>query len=112
MTSNVSDICNETNEHSVSEEHSYDIAIVKDNTSPENGTVSECEQQFNDAVFKMPKKAKTQFKTASEKVAEPMMEFLKSRTKPVSVEDSSELLFFKSLIPDYKKIQWSKPTSV
>lgn len=31
-----------------------------------------------------------------------MIEFLKSRTnKPTHVEDHSELLFFKSLIPDY-----------
>lgn len=34
-----------------------------------------------------------------------MIEFLKSRTsKPTHVEDPSELLFFKSLIPDYNKL--------
>jgi len=34
-----------------------------------------------------------------------MIEFLKSRTrKPAPVEEPPELLFFKSLIPDYKKL--------
>lgn len=43
--------------------------------------------------------------TASDKVAEPMIEFLKSRTrKPAPVEEPPELLFLKSLIPDYEKL--------
>ena len=105
MTSNVSDNCSESDERSESEEYSFDTSLVEDNTStPEDGTVSDCEPQLNEAVFKRPKKPKTQFKTASEQVAEPMIEFLKSRTKQISTEDSSELLFFKSLIPDYKKL--------
>jgi len=110
MTSNVSDNCNdncndnynERDERVDSEEYSFDTSIIEDNTSPEDGTASECEQ--NETVFKRPKKPKTQFKTASEQVAEPMIEFLKSRTKQVNTEDSSEILFFKSLIPDYKKL--------
>jgi len=93
MTSNVSNNCNESDECSESKEYSFD-----------DGTVSDCEQQLNETVFKRPKKAKTQFKTASEQVVESMIEFLKSRTKQVSTDDSSELLFFKSLIPDYKKL--------
>lgn len=106
MTSNVNDNCNEHDERYESEEYLYDAAIVEGNTSQEDGTVStECEQPLNEAVFKTPKKSKTQFKTASEKVGEPMIKFLKSRTnKPASIEDSSEILFFKSLIPDYKKL--------
>lgn len=103
MISNVSDNCNEHNERSESEEYSFDTSIVEDNISPEDGTTSECE--LNETVFKRPKKPKTQFKTASEQVAEPMIEFLKSRTKQANTsEDSSEILFFKSLIPDYKKL--------
>jgi len=100
MISNVSDICNELNERSESEEYSFDTSTVEDNISPEDGTASECE--LNETVFKKPK---TQLKTASEQVAEPMIEFLKSRTKQANTsEDLSEILFFKSLIPDYKKL--------
>lgn len=107
MTSNVNDNCSEPDERCESKECLYDAAIVEGNTLPEDDTVfTECEQplKLDEAIFKKPKKIKTQFKTASEKVAEPMIEFLKSRTKSASVEDSSELLFFKSLIPDYKKL--------
>ncbi|XP_060866685.1 transcription factor Adf-1-like [Metopolophium dirhodum] len=103
MISNVSDTCNEHNERSESEEYSFDTSTVEDNISPEDGTASE--RELNETVFKRPKKSKTQLKTASEQVAEPMIEFLKSRTKQANTsEDSSEILFFKSLIPDYKKL--------
>jgi len=66
MTSNVSDNCNDSDERSESEEYSFDTSLIEDNTStPEYGTISD-EQQLNEAVFKRPKKPKTQFKTASE----------------------------------------------
>jgi hypothetical protein len=74
MTSNISVNCNESDERSESEDCSFDTSIVEDNTSPEDGTASECEQQ-NETVFKRPKKPKNQFKTASEQVAEPMIVF-------------------------------------
>jgi len=95
MTSNVSDNCNKHDERSESEEYSFDASKVEENTSLEDGTVSEC--KLNETVIKKSKKPKTQFKTASEQVAELMIEFLKSRTKQVITEDSSEILFFKSL---------------
>jgi len=79
MTSNVRDNCNEHDERSESEEYSFDASIVEENTSPEDSTVLVCEP--NETVFKKPKNPKSQFKTASEQVAEPMIEFLKSRTK-------------------------------
>lgn len=106
MTSNVSDYCNESEERNESEECLFDTWIVEDNTSTQDGTVSDFEQQLNQAVFKRPKKPKTQFKTASEQMAEPMITFLKSRTKEVNTEDSLELLvlFFKSFIFEYKKL--------
>ncbi|VVC34679.1 Hypothetical protein CINCED_3A019931 [Cinara cedri] len=104
MTSNVKDNCNEHDERCESEQYLYDAAIVDDNTSQEDDKVStECEEPLNEAVFKMLKILKTQFRTATEKVAEPMIEFLKSRTtKPASIKDSLEILFFKSLILNYK----------
>lgn len=40
---------------------------------------------------------------ASEMVAEPMINYLKSKTIQ-KVEDSPELLFLKSVIPDFKKL--------
>lgn len=96
MTSNVNNNSNEPDERCESEELLYDTAIVEGNTSPEDGTVStQCKRPLTETIFKTPKKF-------SENVAEPMIEFLKSRTKPASVEDSSEILFFKSLIPDLK----------
>lgn len=99
MTSNVNNNSDEPDERCESEKYLYDTAIVESNTSLEDSTVStQCEQPLNDAVFKTPKKFKIQLKTASEKVAQPMIEFLPS------VEDSSEILFFKSLIPDLKKL--------
>ncbi|KAE9542410.1 hypothetical protein AGLY_003271 [Aphis glycines] len=105
MISNVSDTCNEHNERSESEEYSFDTSIVEDYISPKDGTASASECELNETVFKRPKKPKTQLKTASEQVVEPMIEFLKSRTKQANTsEDSSEILFFKSLIPDYKKL--------
>lgn len=105
MTSNVNDNSDEPDERCESEEYLNDTAIVEGNTSLEDSTVSTpCEQPLTDAVFKTPKKSKIKLKTASEKVAQPMIEFLKSRTKIASVEDSSEILFFKSLIPDIKKL--------
>lgn len=71
MTSHVSDNFKEPDEHSESEKYSFDTSIVEENTSPEDGIVSGCEQ-LNEAVFKRPKKPKTQHKTASEQVAKPV----------------------------------------
>ena len=40
----------------------------------------------------------------SERVVEPMLEFIKTRTQPKkNNEDTPELSFFKSIIPDYLK---------
>lgn len=103
MISNVNNNSDEPDERGESD--LYDTAIVEGNTSLEDSTVStQCEQPLTDAVFKTLKKSKIQLKTANEKVARPTIEFLKSRTKLASVEDSSEILFFKSLIPDLKKL--------
>lgn len=53
-------------------------------------------------VFIKPKKRKI---LASDMVAEPMINYLKSKTNAkISNEDPPELLFFKSIIPDFKKL--------
>lgn len=91
-------------------ESGEDDSIVVENTGDNiiENTDIEIEQDIIEPIFKKPKQTlrKNPFKiTASDKVAEPMIEFLKSRTnKPAPSEDSPELLFFKSLIPDYKKL--------
>jgi hypothetical protein len=56
----------------------------------------------SEPVFKKPKKTQTK-NSAAEQVAGPMIEFLRSKTNKSSVEDV-DLLFFKSLLPDLKKL--------
>lgn len=107
MGSNISDAyLDETEDNRELEDQ--DITQVDEKTTAEESIITESEPDLRQPVFKKPKKtvitARNQYKTASEKVAEPMIEFLKSRiNKPIHVEDPSELLFFKSLIPDYNK---------
>lgn len=108
MGSNINnDVFNELEEIVESGE---DDTIVVDNTGDNvvDNTVVEREQDIIEPTFKKPKQTlrKNPYKTtASDKVAEPMIEFLKSRTnKPAPIEEPPELLFFKSLIPDYKKL--------
>lgn len=108
MGSNINnDYLNESEEIGESGE---DDTIVVDNIGDNvvENTVGEIEQDIFEPIFKKPKQTlrKNPYKTtASDKVAEPMIEFLKSRTnKPVPIEEPPELLFFKSLIPDYKKL--------
>lgn len=107
MGSNIdNDFLNETEEIIESGEND---TLVEDNTGDNivDNTVIESERDIIEPMFKKPKLTlhKNLYKTASDKVAEPMIEFLKSRTrKPAPVEEPPELLFFKSLIPDYKKL--------
>jgi hypothetical protein len=75
----------------------------------EESAITESEPDSRQLVFKKPKKniitARKLYKTPSEKVAESKITFLKLRTdKAIYTEDPSELLFFKSLLPDYKKL--------
>jgi len=101
------DYLNESEEIIESEE---DDTLVVDNTGDNivDNTVIESERNIIEPMFKKPKFTlhKNPYKTtASDKVAEPMIEFLKSRTrKPAPVEEPPELLSFKSLIPEYKKL--------
>ncbi|XP_025192671.1 uncharacterized protein LOC112592732 [Melanaphis sacchari] len=101
MGSNINnDYVNESEEIVESEEDD-----TSDNTGDNivDNTVIESEQDIIEPILTLPKNPYK--RTASDKVAEPMIEFLKSRTtKPASVEEPPELLFFKSLIPDYKKL--------
>ncbi|KAE9523748.1 hypothetical protein AGLY_015808 [Aphis glycines] len=88
-------------------ESGEDDTLVVDNTGDNivDNTVIESERDIIEPLFKKPKLTLHKKTTASDKVAEPMIEFLKSRTrKPAPVEEPPELLFFKSLIPDYKKL--------
>ncbi|KAL5238996.1 hypothetical protein ACI65C_006406 [Semiaphis heraclei] len=106
MGSNIdNDYLNESEEIIESGE---DDTLVVDNTGDNNivdNTVIESERDIIEPIFKTPKLTLHKKTTASDKVAEPMIEFLKSRTrKPAPVEEPPELLFFKSLIPDYKKL--------
>jgi len=103
MASNISDIYVEETEENRESDEEQNVTQVEENTTVEKSIITESEPDFRQPVFKKPKKK--EYKTASEKVAEPMIEFLKSRTnKPTRVEDPPELLFFKSLIPDYNKL--------
>lgn len=108
MGSNIdNDYLNESEEIIESRE---DDTLVVDNTGDNivDNTVIESERDIVEPIFKKPKLTlhKNLYKTsASDKVAELMIELLKSRTrKPAPVEEPPELLFFKSLIPDYKKL--------
>lgn len=108
MGSNINnDVFNELKEIVESGE---DDTIVVDNTGDNvvDNTVIEREQDIIEPTFKKLKQTlrKNPYKTtASDKVTEPMIEFLKSKTnKPAPTEEPSELLFFKSHIPDYKKL--------
>lgn len=56
----------------------------------------------SEPVFKKPKKNQIKNSTV-EQVAGPMIEFLRSKTNKSAVEDV-DLLFFKSLLPDFKKL--------
>lgn len=56
----------------------------------------------SEPVFKKPKKTQVKNSTV-EQVAGPMIEFLRSKTNKSAVEDV-DLLFFKSLLPDFKKL--------
>lgn len=95
-------------------ESGKDDTLVVNNTGDNivdnivDNTVIERERDIIEPMFKKPKLTlrKNLYKTtASDKVAEPMIAFLKSRTrKSAPVEEPPELLFFKSLIPDYKKL--------
>ncbi|KAF0721124.1 BESS domain-containing protein [Aphis craccivora] len=59
-------------------------------------------QVSSEPVFKKPKKTQSK-NSAAEQVAGPMIEFLRSKTNKSAVEDV-DLLFFKSLLPDFKKL--------
>ncbi|CAI6359384.1 unnamed protein product [Macrosiphum euphorbiae] len=107
MGSNIdNDYINESEEIVESEEDDT-LVVGKTGDNIVDNTVMESERDIIEPMFKKPKltlRNNAYKTTASDKVAEPMIEFLKSRTtKPAPVEEPPELLFFKSLIPDYKK---------
>lgn len=62
------------------------------------------EQSSSSHGIEKPKKIKKVL--TSEMIAEPMINYLKSKTTPKvnPIEDPPELLFFKSLVPDFKKL--------
>lgn len=63
----------------------------------------ENEKSSNEPLFKKPRK--NQKMLPSERVVEPMLEFLKIRTQPKkNNEDTPELSFFKNIIPDFLKL--------
>ncbi|CAI6359021.1 unnamed protein product [Macrosiphum euphorbiae] len=108
MGSNIdNDYINESEEIVESEEDDT-LVVGKTGDNIVDNTVMESERDIIEPMFKKPKltlRNNAYKTTASDKVAEPMIEFLKSRTtKPAPVEEPPELLFFKSLIPDYKKL--------
>lgn len=80
-------------------EEPYDVSSE---LTPTSIMCEETIQSSNSSqIFKKPKKIKKVM--ASEMVAEPMINYLKSKTIQ-KVEDSPELLFLKSVIPDFKKL--------
>ncbi|KAL4112946.1 hypothetical protein QTP88_016658 [Uroleucon formosanum] len=61
------------------------------------------EKSSNEPLFKKPRTNRKML--PSERVVEPMLEFLKTRTQPKkNNEDTPELSFFKSIIPDFLKL--------
>lgn len=65
--------------------------------------VVENEKSSNEPLFKKPRINRKML--PSERVVEPMLEFIKTRTQPKkNNEDTPELSFFKSIIPDYLKL--------
>lgn len=63
----------------------------------------ENEKSSNEPLFKKPRTNRKML--PSERVVEPMLEFIKTRTQPKkNNEDTPELSFFKSIIPDYLKL--------
>ncbi|KAL4126781.1 hypothetical protein QTP88_010990 [Uroleucon formosanum] len=64
---------------------------------------AENEKSSNKPLFKKPRTNRKML--PSERVVEPMLEFLKTRTQPKkNNEDTPELSFFKSIIPDFLKL--------
>jgi len=57
----------------------------------------------SEPVFKIPKKTHVK-NSAAEQVAGPMIEFLRSKTNKSAAVEDVDLLFFKSLLPDFKKL--------
>lgn len=110
MTSNLTaDDLDETTYKNVEESEVPNFEEEPDVTLQLNPDVNvdeeiDSEQSSSSHEFKKPKKMKKVL--ASEMIAEPMISYLKSKTTPKvnPIEDPPELLFLKSLVPDFKKL--------
>lgn len=107
MTSNLTaDDLDETTYKNVEESEVPNFEEEPDVTFQLNPDVNvdeeiDSEQSSSSHEFKKPKKVLT-----SEMIAESMISYLKSKTTPKvnPIEDPPELLFLKSLVPDFKKL--------